>query len=54
MKFEDLGFRSSKQQLQDELNVAYLAMTDPEARDKAKRKREREERIKEQVEDYGL
>lgn len=46
--------RSSKQQLKDELKEQYLQMTDPEAIEKRKRKEDREKRIKEEVEDFGL
>jgi hypothetical protein len=46
--------RSSKQQLQDELRQAYDEMTDPEMIARRRNKEEREERIKEKAEDYGL
>jgi hypothetical protein len=50
----ELGTRSSKQQLKEELNEMYEEMTDPKAIDKRKRDEDRKKRIKDEVEDYGL
>jgi hypothetical protein len=51
---KSLGLRSSKQQLREDFEEMYKQMTDPEEIDKKRRRREREERIKSNIEDYGL
>jgi hypothetical protein len=46
--------RSSKQQLQDELDQMYKELTDPEEIQKRKVIKQREQSVKYQTEDYGL
>lgn len=46
--------RSSKQQLKDELNQMYREFTDPEEREKARVKRDRENDVNDMATDLGL
>jgi hypothetical protein len=46
--------RTSKQQMQDELKAQYDEMTDPAAIARRKQREEREAKIKDKTEDYGL
>ena len=54
MKLESLEIRSSKQQLNDEVNELHAQMTDPKKIDKRKRKEAVKQKIKDQISDYGL
>lgn len=46
--------RSGKQQVKDEFAAVYKQMTDPEEIEKARIKKERDEKISQQKEDYGI
>jgi len=54
MKLESLDIRSSKQQLNDEVEELHAQMTDPKKIDERKRKDKRDKKIKDQIEDFGL
>ena len=54
MKLESLDIRSSKQQLNDEIEELHAQMTDPKKIDERKRKEKRKQKIKDQISDYGL
>ncbi len=51
---KSLGLRDSEQQLKEDFAEMYKQMTDPEEIDKRRRRKERDERIKSSIEDYGL
>ena len=54
MKLESLELRSSKQQLNDEVENLHAQMTDPKKIDERKRKDKIAKKIKDQVEDFDL